>query len=529
MDVRQPVSQTGPVLSRARRRAVLGTMCLSLVLVIASMSSLNIALPDLAVGLGASGNDLTWIADAYTVTLAALVLPFGALGDRFGRRTLLLAGTAIFGVAAALAATAGSVAVLIAFRALMGVGAAMIMPATLSTITAVFPEEERARAVGLWAGFASAGGILGMIGAGALLEDFWWGSTFAVTAALAAVAFVVTAVVAPNTADEAHTNLDPLGALFSFAGIGTLVFGIIEGSDQGWTEPVTFAAFAVAALSIAAFVAWELRVERPMLDPRLFLVRGFGTGSFVLLLQFIATFGFFFVGMQFLQLILGYGPLESAVALLPIAVVIVPLAANVPRLAARLGNRVVVVAGLAAMLTSFLSMTQFDRGTGYGEFLVGLLLFGSGIALVTTPATNAILSSMPLGKQGVASAMNDATREVGAALGIATLGSLFNQGYRDSLGDGVAGLPPAAAHAVRDSAAAGLEVARQLGDAGAQLADRVRDAFMHGLGTALTAGAVALALGLAFVLWRPLDPIEDDEATGSISARPRRTPEVEPV
>ena len=176
------------------------------------------------------------------------------------------------------------------------------------------------------------------------------------------------------------------------------------------------------------------------------------------------------------------------------------------------------------MLTSFLYMSQFDAGTGYPEFLVGLLLFGSGIALVTTPATNAILASMPAGKQGVASAMNDATREVGAALGIATLGSLFNQGYRDALGNGVNGLPPAAATAVRDSAAAGLQVAHQLGDAGAQLAARVQDAFMHGLGTALTAGAVVLSVGLVFVLWRPLDPTALETAVehrrGAAAVRP---------
>jgi EmrB/QacA subfamily drug resistance transporter len=490
------------VLSPGRRRAVLAAMCLSLVLVVASVASINLALPELSVDLDASGTALTWVADAYTLALAALVLPFGALGDRIGRRTTLLAGTVVFGLAAAFAVAADTSALLISWRAVMGVGAALIMPATLSTITAVFPRDERARAVGLWAGFASAGGIFGLLVSGALLEHYWWGSTFMVAAGLAAVSFVVAVMVAPNTADPSHTHLDPLGSLLSLVGIGSLVLGIIEGADAGWTSRLSLAAFAAAAVGLTGFVLWELRTDAPLLDPRLFRLRGFGTGTATITLQFLAVFGFFFVGLQFLQLLLGYGPLRTSLALLPMAVVLLPLAAFAPTLVARFGTRVVIAAGLLAMISGLLALTALTPGSGYWDFLACLLVFGAGTALTATPATNAVVASLPPAKQGVASAVNDATREIGAALGIALFGSLFDRGYRRAIDPALAGLPPEAANAVRQSPAAALEVAAQLGDVGFRLADQVPAAFLDGLDASLIGGSAVLVAGLAFVVWR---------------------------
>lgn len=280
-------------LTPSQRRGVLFSMCLALVLVIASVSSLNLALADLAVDLGATTSALTWIADGYTVALAALVLPFGALGDRFGRRNILLGGMVLFGGAAAAAAMADSAGQVIACRVVMGAGAAMIMPGTLSTITAAFPHDERPRAVAVWAGFAGAGGILGMLGSGALLEWFSWRSTFVATVLLSVAAFAAALLLTPNTSDPEGHPLDVPGALLSGAGIGGLVFGIIEGAEKGWTSGVSLAGFAVALLGIGGFIWWSLRIEHPMLDLRLFGLRGFGTGTAAIVIQFMLMFGFF--------------------------------------------------------------------------------------------------------------------------------------------------------------------------------------------------------------------------------------------
>jgi len=498
MTTRQTVSEMD--ISPARRRGVLIAMCVSLVLVVASVSSLNMAMPQLAVSLSASSSALTWIADGYTVALAALVLPLGALGDRLGRRNVLLAGTALFGLAALLAVFAGSTSFLIGCRVLMGVGAAMIMPGTLSTITAVFPANERGKAVAVWSAFSVSGAIIGMLAAGGLLEVWAWQSTFVVTAVLAAVSFVAALTLTPNTSDPDHARLDLVGTGLSAVGIGSLVFGIIEGADKGWTDPFALVGLCLAAIGLSGFVLWSLRAEHPLLDPRLFKLRGFSAGSIGITAQFLGAFGFFFVGLQFLQLILGYSPLKSAVALLPMILAVMPTSQLAPRLATRLGTKTVMVTGLSLMAVGFLTLAQLDAGSGYLSFMGGLLIFGIGMALAGTPATTAIVSSLPAAKQGVASAMNDTTREVGSALGIAILGSMFSTGYHDAIGGATAGLPADAAHAVTESAAAGLQVAARVpGDAGTQLAHTVHTAFMDGMSSSLTIGAIVVIAAAAIV------------------------------
>jgi EmrB/QacA subfamily drug resistance transporter len=475
-------------------------MCLSLVLVVASVSSLNLAMPQLAVDLSASSSAMTWIADGYTVALAALVLPLGALGDRLGRRNVLLAGTVVFGLAAAFAATVDSTSALIACRVAMGVGAAMIMPGTLSTITAVFPASERPKAVAVWSAFSVSGAIIGMLAAGGLLEAWSWRSTFVVTAALAAVSFLAALFLAPNTSDPDHAHIDVPGAVMSGLGIGGLVLGIIEGAEKGWTSAMALGGLGVAAVGLTGFVLWSLRSRNPLLDPRLFKLRGFSAGSIGIVCQFLAAFGFFYVGLQFLQLMLGYSPLKSALALLPMAALVMPVSQLSPRLVVRFGVRAVMVTGLLMLATGFLVLAQLDPSSGYLSFLGGLAIFGVGMALSSTPATTAIVSSLPAAKQGVASAMNDTTREVGAALGIALLGSMYSGGYQDSVDGAVGQLPAEASHAVSESAAAGLQVAHQIGgDAGANLADAVRVAFIDGLSSALTIGALVLVVAAAMV------------------------------
>lgn len=514
-------------LSPARRRAVLATMCLALTIVISSVAMLNVALRDIAVDLGSTQTQQLWIVDSYVLVLAALLLPAGALGDRYGRRSALLVGTLIFGVASVLAANASSSSALIAWRAIAGVGAAAIMPGTLSTITSVFPAEERARAVGVWAGFAGGGGVLGILGAGALLEHFSWSSVFLVTTALAAIAFFVTLVSVPNTQDPAHANLDPFGSLLSLAGIGALVLGVIEGPERGWTSVPTVSALVVALVALVLFVLWEGRTPRPLLDPRLFAERGFATGTAALAVLFLAMFGFFLILLQFLQLILGYSTLKSAVAILPIAVTMLPLSAIAATLSERHGQRNVGTIGLLLSAASFLYVATLQSSSSYLALLPGMLAIGAGVALAMTPATNAIVSSLPLAKQGVASAVNDTAREVGAALGIAVLGSAFNAGYRHGIDPIANQLPAGPAAAVRDSPAGGYFLAQKLGAPADHLAEAVRDSFITGLRWSMLLAAVLLLVGALYVWLRAPQVLAPDAAMRSIlpdQETPERSP-----
>jgi EmrB/QacA subfamily drug resistance transporter len=489
----------GPIVGRT---GVLFSMCLALVLVVASVSSVNLALTGISIDLGTTSSQLTWVADGYTVALAALVLPFGALGDRIGRRRLLLVGTVVFGLAALGAAAAQSPQGLIGCRVLMGLGAAMIMPGTLSTITAVFPPDERARAVSVWAGFATSGAVLGMLGCGLILEWATWRATFVATAVLAAAALVAAVVLAPDTSDPEEAVIDVPGSLLSALGIGALIFGIIEGAEAGWTSTGAVVGMAVAAGALAAFARWELHTPRPMLDVRLFALRGFGTGAAALTVQFLCLFGFFLVGLQFVLLILGYSALKSAVCLLPMALIVMPLSRVAPRLVERFGPRAVMTTGLLGLATGLAIMSRLDDTSSYGHFLGGLAVFGLGMALTSTPATTAIVTSLPKAKQGVASAVNDVSREIGSALGIAILGSLFNSGYRSAVAPATAALPAEAGHAIEESAGAGLAAASHLGPAGQPIADAVGHAFAEGLQDAMTAGVAIAVLAAAFTAWR---------------------------
>ncbi len=482
---------------------ILFAMCLALVLVVGSVSAINLALPDLAVSLGAGNSALTWIADGYTVALAALVLPLGALGDRYGRRRLLVAGTVVFGLASVGASLADTTNVLIAWRIVMGVGAAMIMPGTLSTITAAFPADQRAKGVATWSGFAAAGAIIGLLAAGALLERWGWSSIFVASAVVAVVAGIAAQMLAPDTREQVHHRFDLAGSALLATGIGALVFAIIEGSEQGWTEPVTLAAWAFAIGGLAGYVLVDLRHENPILDPRLFTLSGFRTGSIAIVVQFMAVFGFFFVGIQYLQLVLGYSPLGAAVALIPVAVVVLPAAQLTPRLVDRFGLNRIMAGGLVAIAAGMVWIAQLDVASGYGPFVVGLCIAGVGIGLASSTGTSAIVGSLPEDRQGVASAMNDATREVGSAIGIAIMGSVYGAHYASALPATPSGTPEEIVDLVHGSAAAGIMVADRLGgDLGTQLASAVRVAFMEGLRASLLAVAVIVAIAAVAVLVR---------------------------
>jgi MFS family permease len=324
-----------PRLSGRHRRAVLAVMCLGLMMVVAAVASLNVALADLSRSTGATQTQLQWIVDAYALVFAGLLLPAGALGDRCGRKGILLIGLVIFGGASAGAMLVRQPATLIGLRAVIGLGAALVMPTTLSIITNVFPPEERGRAVGIWAAVAGAGAMLGLLLSGTLLRWFSWPSVFGLNVALAGLALLLAIPIVSTSKSSQPVRLDPAGALLSSLGLFALVFSIIEAPQRGWLDPLTIAGFVAGALLLVAFVRFELRRDEPMLDPRLFARRGFGVGSLSLTLQLFAQFGFLFVALQYLQLVLGYSPLQAGLAMLPMAAMLMIISPRAPRLPPR--------------------------------------------------------------------------------------------------------------------------------------------------------------------------------------------------
>lgn len=516
-----PADDAGPEaherLSPRQRMLVLVSMCLALVLVIASVSMLAIGLPSVSEALSLTQSTQTWVVDAYALTLASLLLVAGAMGDRFGRKGALLVGVAIFGLGSVLSSLADSGGQLIAFRAITGIGGALIMPGTLSTITSVFPPEERARAVGIWAGFAGAGGTLGMLGAGWMLGNHSWHSLFYVTAGGAALTFAAITFFVPTTRSSEHVGLDPLGTVLSAVGIGGLVLGIIEGPIRGWSSPLTVSGLVAGVVLLTAFVLWELRTEHPLLDPRLFRHRGFATGSASLLVLFVALFGVFLVILQYLQLMLGYSALKSAVALLPMTFIMIPVSTVAAPLSERYGQKLIGGGGVALSGLGMLGFSTLSASSGFAPLLVAQVILAFGIGLAMTPATNAIVSSLPTAKQGVASAVNDTTREIGTALGIAIMGSMFNSGYRGAIAGKLGGLPAGVSDQAKEAPGLALDAAHKLGPRGDALAVAARDAFGSGMRTSMYVGAALLFAGAVFI-WLRGPSLHDEAAEDVIDA-----------
>ncbi|MFF0725245.1 MFS transporter [Streptomyces sp. NPDC004134] len=487
-----------PAVGPGRRTAVLTVMCLALAVVVGMLASLLVAVPGMARDLRATEAQLQWVMNAYGVTFAGLLLAGGALGDRYGRKGVLLSGLAVFGLASGAVLLVDDVALVIVLRGVAGVGAALVMPMTLSIITAVHPPESRGRAVGIWSGVSFGSALLAVLLAGGLLEAYSWRSVFAVNAGLAAVALLAAAVLAPPSRAACAAPLDAVGALLSVTGIGAVVFGIVEGPERGWAHGAVLGGFAVGAAALGAFVRWELRTPYPLLDLRVFRLPGVSAGSLIITAETLAMFGFFFLGLQYLQEILGYSPMRAGLALVAMAVGAMVFSPVAPALAKRYGMAVVIGLGMALIAAGLLVLAAVVGGSGNGirGFLVATAVLGAGVAFAATPATEAIVAALPAGKQGVASALNDLTRELGGVLGIAVLGSVFNSAYRSEVGRAAEGLPDGASGTASDSLAGALRVADEVGGArGAEFAGAAREAFNSGMSSALVGGLAVVLLG----------------------------------
>lgn len=488
----------------SRSRALLPVVLASLALVVAAVPALNVALPDLARDTGASLSQLQWVVDAYALVFAGLLLPAGAFGDRYGRKPVLVTGLLVFGAGSAAAALTSTPDALVGLRAVMGLGAALVMPTTLSIITTSYPREKQGKAVGAWVGVAGAGAVLGLLASGLLLEAWSWQSVFWFNALLGLVVGGAALRLVPNSREARPPAVDYVGGLLSVVTLAGVVFGAIEGPERGWGDTLTVTAFATGGVGLLLWVAWGLTARQPLLDPRLFASREFSTGVASIAAQFFVFFGFVFLVVQYMQLVLGYSPLEAGLALAPMAVVIGGLSRRVPDLARKVGRRPLAVLGLLLMAGGVGVLTQLGTGSSYWLVLAGLVPLGAGMGMATPPATTDIVAAVPASKQGVASAVNDAAREVGGTLGIAVLGSLLNSAYRSGVADAApAAAPHGLVHAAQESLGAALAIAARLPAHGADLAAGARQAFVDGFGNALwvsAAGLVLLAVLFALVL-----------------------------
>ncbi|HEX6786460.1 MAG TPA: DHA2 family efflux MFS transporter permease subunit [Acidimicrobiales bacterium] len=514
-----------------RRWLILGVLCFSLLVIVLDNSILNVALPSIVKELGATNTQLQWIVDSYTLVFAGLLLTAGSLGDRFGRRPALQFGFAIFGLGSWASAMASSPTTLIFSRGFMGIGGAFIMPATLSIITNVFPARERGKAIGIWAATAGLGAALGPLTGGFLLEHFYWGSVFLVNLPIVVFGLVAGVFLIPDSKDPSAPRLDPVGAVLSIIGLAMVLFAIIEAPRNGWTDPVTVVCFLVGAAVLGGFAWWELHSSHPMLDFNFFRNPRFSAASTAITLTFFAMFGSLFLFSQYLQFVLGYTPLQTGIRLLAVAIPMMIVAPLSPRFVHRFGTKYVVAAGMTLSTIALLVLSLLKADSSYPQLVWRLVILSCGLALTMAPATESIMGSLPLAKAGVGSAVNDTTRQVGGALGVAVLGSVFNSIYTSSVTDGLSGssLPADAIAAAKDSVGGALGVAASVGGAvGNQVAQIAKDAFVDGLQVASRAGALVTLIGVVVtLLWLPARA-RDHDATMQAGEFAAEHPELGP-
>ncbi|MEU4596513.1 MFS transporter [Nocardia sp. NPDC023988] len=498
-------------------RTILIAVSIALMAVIASVSGLNVAQTHMAVEFSASQNAVLWIINIYTLALAALLLPLGAIGDRLGRKPMLLTGLVIFGTSNVAAALAPSVAVMLSARVASGIGAAMIMPITLAVITSTFPEEQRGKAIGVWTGVAGGGGILGMFLSALLIDVADWRWLFALPVVLVVVALAMTLKSVPNSRERAAHSFDIVGALVSTVAVVGLIFVLQEGPERGWTAPAILISLIVGFLATVGFVGWELhRRDASLLDVRLFREPGLAGGSLTLLVVFGVQAGIGVVLFPFFQAVLGWSGLLSTVAMMPMAVMMMATSGLAPLLAARIGARATMATGIlltGAGLALLAAIVSVDGG--YLSVLPGMVAMGIGMGLSMTPSTEAITSSLPCEKQGVASALNDVTREFGTALGVALLGALVATGYRNTIGNKLDGIPQDTADTAREGIANAIETADSAGSHAQDLVHAAQQSFVAGWQQAMWASVAVMGVLFVYVALRgpkSQDPAREDDA-----------------
>ncbi|WP_306930023.1 DHA2 family efflux MFS transporter permease subunit [Streptomyces luteogriseus] len=457
----------------ARRWWALLVLCLSLLIIVMANTALTVAAPDMTADLGLNSADLQWVIDGYTVPYAALMLLLGATGDKYSRRGALVLGLVVFAGGSVFGYLADSSTTVIAARAVMGAGAAMIMPATLSLLASTFPRAERAKAITLWTATAGLAIAAGPLVAGALLADHGWSSTFLINVPIAVLAILGAFVLVPPSKAADRGRIDYGGGLLSVVWIAALVYMIIEGPHFGWGVKAVTAA-VVAGAGLVAFVIWELRHPRPLLDVRRFTHRGFAGSNLAVALFFLAVFGAFYYLTQHLQFVLGYDALDTGLRMLPLAGAVFVGAALTGFLTPRVGMKWTVTAGMVGGTAALALLTQVDADSSYGDFVAPLVVLGLSIGLALSPCTDAIMGAFPESELGVGGAVNDTSLELGGSLGIAILGSLLATSYSGHLSDATAGskLPASSLSTAQDSVGAGYAVAQGIGDKARQLAEQ---------------------------------------------------------
>ncbi len=498
------ITTVGPTIRESRRRrTILIGVCTALMAVMASASGLNVAQPQLALAFSASQSDILWMINIYTITLAALLLPLGAAGDRWGRKIVLIMGLVVFGAASAAAGLAPTTEIMLAARFLCGVGAAMIMPVTLAVITSTFPAEERSKAIGVWTAVCGGGGILGMFVSAFLVDVASWRWLFILPVILVLAALPMALRAIPNWREVPEHKFDLVGALTSMIAVVGFIFALTEGPEQGWTTPVTLLSLLFGIGGAIGFVLWELRQAAPLLDVRLFRTQGLASGTVSLLAVFGVPSGIFLVLYPYFQAVLGWSGLVSTLALMPMLVLMIVCSSLAPRLAARIGVRLAMATGIFLGLAGLALMAILvSVDGGYLSVLPGYVVMGLGMGLSMTPSTEAITSSLPRERQGVASALNDIAREFGSGLGIALLGAVLAAGYGNAIDSRLRGVPASAADTARKGIASALAIADDAQPYSKALFRSAQESFVHGWQEAMWAGVIVMTIVLAFVLVR---------------------------
>ncbi|MGW0034988.1 MFS transporter [Streptomyces sp. NPDC003314] len=502
-----PSAPAGPRVPEAvhrRRWAILGVLMLSLLIVVLDNSILNVAVRTIAApaptGLGATQSELEWAINSYTLVFAGLLFTSGLLGDRLGRKKVLLFGITVFGIGSALAAFSGSPGELIAFRAVMGLGAAFVMPATLAVLMNVFERDEQPKAIGIWAGGVGLAIAIGPITGGLLLEHFWWGSIFLVNVPVVLLALALMVRLVPDSRDPRPGRVDVPGVLLSVVGLVLLVYGIIRGGELADFTDVTVLAPVLGGLAVlVGFVLHERRSDHPAIDMAYFRKPAFSAAVAAIALVFFALMGVTFFSAFYLQSVRGYSALQSGLLLLPLAVAQMAFAPRARLVVERLGARVVCAAGMLLVALGLAAFALFDASTPVWVLEVVFFLQGAGMAHIMPPVTVAIMQALPREKAGSGSAINNTFRQVGGALGVAVLGSVLSSVYRGEIEGHLGGVPAALRATAGESVEATLAVAEKLGPAGRDLVAPAHQAFLDAMHvTAIASAAIAL-VGAAVV------------------------------